>query len=95
MNPFVLRVRGETISLRSQGAAPGADQAIRLVQDLIEDAEERLPATAPSHHLLLLALCDLAEEYLSAKERTALHREEVLRRILELRQASLPAGNTQ
>ena len=53
-----------------------AKEIVELVQERIDAAEARLP-TGAIHHVALLALFDLAEEYVQAKRRTAKYKKTV------------------
>ncbi len=87
MTQFTLEFQNQKIALRAQADPKVAQQTFELVQRLLEDAEARISRNAPPHHLTLLALLDLAEEYISAKRRTEEYQVEMTAqaaRILEL-----------
>ena len=71
-HPVQIRIKGQTIALKTTGDAEFVREVIDLVSQRIEVAEKRTKATAP-HHIAVLALLDLAEEYVQAKRRTKTH----------------------
>ena len=70
--PVEILLKGQKIALKTTGDAEFVRDVIDLVSQRIEVAEKRSKATAP-HHIALLALLDLAEEYIQAKRRTKSH----------------------
>ncbi len=74
MSQFVIQYRGQKISLRAQADPAIAQETFELVQRFLEDAEARTRKGAPSEHLVLLALLDLAEEYVAARLRAEEYR---------------------
>ncbi|MGZ3709962.1 MAG: cell division protein ZapA, partial [Bdellovibrionota bacterium] len=49
---------------------------VELVQAKLKDAEKRVKGSAP-HQIVLLALLDLAEEYVTARKRTGEFKKKV------------------
>jgi cell division protein ZapA (FtsZ GTPase activity inhibitor) len=79
---------GERITLRTTDNDPEfTAEVIELVSNRLEAVEKRIQAkglkTAP-HQVTLLALLDLAEEYVRAKKRTAQYKAEIEHRCTEL-----------
>lgn len=67
-----LHLLGQKIVLKASGTDPKrAKQIVELVSGRLKDAEKRAPrgSLAP-HQVCLLALLDLAEDHLLAKEKT-------------------------
>lgn len=65
-----LKVLGQRIVLKSTGGDPETTQeVIQLVTQKVNEAEERCKSAVP-HQVALLALLDLAEQYVQAKRRT-------------------------
>jgi cell division protein ZapA (FtsZ GTPase activity inhibitor) len=68
-----VRLLGQKIALKSSGGDPElAQEVAALVASRLKEAESRSRGSVP-HHVALLALFNLAEEYLAAKQRTADH----------------------
>ncbi len=73
-----LKFGGEKISLRqTAGDSEFARQVTKLVTERLDAASVRVRKTAPAHQIALLALMDLAAEYLEAKRRTEAYMAEV------------------
>jgi hypothetical protein len=78
---FTIQVGKERLSLRAPQADPAvAQESLALVQRFIEDAEARSKQGAPSFHITLLALLDLAEEYVLARKLTEEWQQEIAKR---------------
>lgn len=76
-SPWELRFAGQRIALKTSQKDPEiADEVLSLVSSRLKKAEGRTRASAP-HHIALLALLDLAEEYAAAKRRTQDYQNEV------------------
>lgn len=61
---------GQKISVRATEADPAfVQEVVDLVTSKVQGAEKRVNGSS-QHQVLLLALLDLAEEYLKAKQRT-------------------------
>ena len=76
---FTVEILGTRYALKSDGDPKIIERALELAEIKIGDAERRLRAGAP-HQVALLALLDLAEEYVRAKDRATEHRDELIRR---------------
>lgn len=68
---------GQRVVLKTQADSERADEVTRLVKNRIEMAEKRLKTGAAPQYSALLALFDLAEEYLEAKKRVSRHQSEI------------------
>jgi hypothetical protein len=73
-----IKVAGQRIALKSSNADSEHVQKVQeLVVKRIQEAESRCsPSTAP-HQVILLALFDLADEYLLAKKRAGDHKRKL------------------
>ena len=67
---------GEKITLKTAGDPEHVREVIGLVNERIAAAEKRIKTGAP-HHVALLALLDLAEEYVQAKKRAGFHKKDL------------------
>ena len=67
---------GEKISLKTQGDPEVVEEAIDLAMIKMANAKQRTKHGAP-HRLAILALLDLAEEYVKAKERVSALKHEM------------------
>jgi len=66
-----IKVAGQRIALKSSNDDSEHVQNVqKLVALKIKDAESRCSSSTAPHQVILLALFDLAEEYLKAKKRT-------------------------
>lgn len=88
-----IRILGQKTVLRATDGDPARLREItELVNSLVKSAEKRIPkGTAAPHQVLLLALMDLAEEYIDSREQVVAFKSEVDQRagrILELIEAS-------
>ncbi|MCM2323395.1 MAG: cell division protein ZapA [Oligoflexia bacterium] len=89
-----IRLLGQRIALRATDPDPARiDEVVKLVTAKIHKAEKRAPKglTSP-HQVALLALLELAEEYIEAKRKTAAFKGEVEERssrLLNLIEAGL------
>lgn len=93
MNPEI-RVLGERIPLKTTDSdSEFVSEVIGLVSARIEGVEKRLTGNKQPHQVMLLALLDLAEEYIRAKRRTADYKSEIESRSKELAETlSAPCG---
>lgn len=71
-----LRLLGQKIALKSNEDPQFVREVVDLVSSRIREAEKRMPSAA-SHHVALLALLDLAEEYVRAKQRAGEHQKQM------------------
>ena len=86
-------IQGQKIPLRAREDDPArAKVVIDLVSERLRDAESRSkPSTAP-HQVAVLALLDLAEEFLRMKEKTELFKKKMSEksdRLISLLEAEL------
>lgn len=80
-----LKVLGQKVTLRtSEGDPKKVREVVDLVSSKLKAAEKRAPRTIAPHQLTLLALLDLAEDYLSAKDKTQSFKKKVDERSTEL-----------
>ena len=68
-----IKLLGQRIALKSAGDPEIVGEVIEMVSGLLGDSEKRSKTGAP-HHVALLALLALAEEYVQAKRRAAGHK---------------------
>lgn len=72
-----IRLCGQKIPLKARETDPALTrEVIELVSSKIKTAEKRAKSAAP-HLVALLALMDIAEEYINAKHRTAAFKREM------------------
>ncbi len=68
---YELRLCGQKIHLKAPAENQEvADQVLELVSRKLKEAESRVPRTTAPHQVTLLALLDLAEDYIKAKQKT-------------------------
>lgn len=71
-NTVEIRILGQRIPLKTSDTDPELiKEVVQLVTERIQEAEERARNASAPHQIALLALLDLAEEYIRAKRRTA------------------------
>ncbi|HAR44195.1 MAG TPA: hypothetical protein DCS07_16445 [Bdellovibrionales bacterium] len=72
-----IRLLGQKIALKCSEEDPElVDETVELVSVLLRNSEMRTRSKVP-HQVVLLALLDLAEEYLRAKRRTLVFKRQV------------------
>ncbi len=72
-----IRIAGQKVPLKATGLDPEvARETIDLVGRKIADIESRARNLSP-HHIAVLALVDLAEEYVKSKRRTVEFKQQV------------------
>jgi len=71
-----LEFLGQRMALKSKGDPEVADQVVDLVNARLKDAEKRARGL-PAHKVALLALLELAEEMVQAKNRATVYQGEV------------------
>ncbi len=79
-NSREIRFLGQKFPLRMHNTDPElADETLALVTQVLERAEGRITARANPipHQVMLLALLDLAEEYVQARHRSETYRAEL------------------
>jgi cell division protein ZapA (FtsZ GTPase activity inhibitor) len=85
-----LQLFGQKIRLKHKAASSEdpelVERIVKLVQKKVKEAEARAPVAAAPHHVAVIALLDLAAEYLQAKART-----EDFKREVDLKSAALVA----
>ena len=74
-----LKIMGQKVVLKSQGDPETIREVADLVALRLKDAERRTKGMA-AHQVALLALMDLAEEYVKAKKRTQEHKKKIEKR---------------
>jgi cell division protein ZapA (FtsZ GTPase activity inhibitor) len=80
-----IRLLGERITLRTTDNDPEfTAEVIELVSNRLEAVEKRLAGQKSRYQVTLLALLDLAEEYVRAKKRTAQYKAEIEDRAAEI-----------
>jgi cell division protein ZapA (FtsZ GTPase activity inhibitor) len=80
-----IRLLGQRIPLKTTDNDPEfTAEVIELVSNRLEAVEKRLTGQKSRHQVTLLALLDLAEEYVRAKKRTAQYKSEIEARAAEL-----------
>ncbi|MFL5813551.1 MAG: cell division protein ZapA [Bdellovibrionia bacterium] len=80
-----IRLLGQRIALKTTDNDPEfTAEVIELVSSRLEAVEKRLTGQKSRHQVTLLALLDLAEEYVRAKKRTAHYKSEIEARAAEL-----------
>ena len=68
--PLEIKLLGQKIVLKTTESNPElAKEIVNLVSSKIKEAESRVKSPAP-HQVVLIALLDLAEEYVKAKRKT-------------------------
>ena len=71
-----LKFMGQTMFLKPEGDPEIMDQALETVRRRLADAEKRASGVS-SHQVAILALLDLAEEYVRAKKRIDQFQEKI------------------
>lgn len=80
-----LSLFGQKIVLKHRAEDPElVDRVVGLVNLKVKEAQARVPKGSAPHHITLVALLDLAAEYLQAKSRTEVFKDEVDRKSTEL-----------
>ncbi|MBN21384.1 MAG: hypothetical protein CL678_08870 [Bdellovibrionaceae bacterium] len=74
---------GLKIGVKSDSDPEIVRDAVRLAELKILDAEKRVKGKTP-HHIAVLALLDLAEEYIRAKKKVSEHRDQLNEKTAEL-----------
>jgi cell division protein ZapA (FtsZ GTPase activity inhibitor) len=73
-----IRLLGETITIKTTDSDTDfVAEVIDLVSTRLDLAESRMKNARHAHQIVLLALLDLAEEYVRAKRRTADYKSEI------------------
>jgi hypothetical protein len=69
-----LKVRNEVVRFRSDGDPTHIAHVSGMVQSILDSVDQRLKGSAlPTHHIVLLAMMELAEDYAAAKIKIAEH----------------------
>lgn len=80
-----MSILGQKVSIKAQGDPEITDEVVRMVGHLIQSAETRLKGkNAQPHHAALLALFDLAEDYVTARSKISVYQKEVERKVEEI-----------
>lgn len=82
-NTVQLSFMGQKVVLKSEGDPELIQEAVDLATLRLADAETRIKGVAP-HHVALLALLDIAEEYVRSKRRSVEHKRKLEKRTTEL-----------
>jgi hypothetical protein len=83
---FEVQLLGQKITLKALGETAEAEAVLKLVNDRLKSAEHRNRDRVP-HHVVLLALLDIAEDYVRAKTAMSTHQQAVQKKtgqILEI-----------
>jgi len=89
-----LSLMGQKIFLKTESDQDRAEAVVHLVRGRIQDAEKRLKAGSAPQFAALLALFDLAEEYLEAKKRIASYQNEIKTKVDGLEKLFSADGST-
>ena len=85
-NQIELSLFGQKIFLKHRTRDPAlVEQVVALVNAKVREAQTRSPEGSAPHHVALVALLDLAAEYIQAKSRTDDFKREIDRKSTELR----------
>jgi hypothetical protein len=85
--PQEIQFMGQKIQLRAPGKdAQSTREVVELVAGLLEGAEKRFDTrlTPMPYQVVLLALLDLAEDYLEAKRKVVEHQQKIEEKTAEL-----------
>lgn len=76
---FEIQIGNQRVPLKpiAQVAPERAREVVELVTRRIREVEERQKSPAASHQILLLAMLDLANEYLDARDRATAHGQQL------------------
>ena len=89
---------GQKVVLKTEGDPALVKDVVALAKLMLKDAERRSKNVAP-HQVALLALMDLAEEYVKARARLAEYKQEMNAISVEvmglLAEASVPSGDDE
>ncbi|MEN9723467.1 MAG: Cell division protein ZapA [Pseudomonadota bacterium] len=78
-------ILGERLKLRASEDPSLVSEVAEIVRCRLHEANRRLSGSPNKNRVLLLALIDLAEEYVKAKQRTVAHRMKVNAKLSEVR----------
>jgi cell division protein ZapA (FtsZ GTPase activity inhibitor) len=78
-----IELLGQKLTVKTESDPRTVKEVVELVQGRLKHAQERTRGAAP-HQLALLALLDLAEDYVSAKYKVAEHRKKINEKSSEL-----------
>ncbi len=80
-----IKILGQKIPLKTtEKDETLSNEVIALVSKRLEAAEQRLKSQRNAQNVMLLALLDLAEEYVRAKRRTASYQMEMSEKAAEI-----------
>ncbi|HTL10913.1 MAG TPA: cell division protein ZapA [Bdellovibrionota bacterium] len=71
---YTIEILGQKVTVKSGTDPEVVQEALRIAALKTADAQKRLPRSAP-YQLALLALLDLAEDYVRSKRRTSDYRK--------------------
>ncbi len=80
-------ILGERLLIRASEDPNLVSEVAELVKLRLQEANRRLSGTSQKNRVLLLALLDLAEEYVKSKRRILSHRSKISAKLAEARQA--------
>ena len=80
-------ILGERLLIRASEDPSLVGEVAELVKLRLQEASRRLAGTPQKNRVLLLALLDLAEEYVKSKRRILTQRSKISARLAEARQA--------
>ncbi|HUP57354.1 MAG TPA: cell division protein ZapA [Bdellovibrionota bacterium] len=88
-----ISIQGQRIPLRARHDDPEkVQEVVELVSERLRDAEKRSKSSTAPHQVALLALLDLAEEFLRVKEKTEAFKKQMSEkseRLISLLEAEL------
>lgn len=77
MNTIEVQLLGQRIALKSSSDPAVIQEVINLVSSKLNEVEGRMKKNSASHTVALLALLDIAEEYVQSKRRVVEYRDSV------------------
>ncbi len=83
-NSIELTLLGEKIILKSGGDPTMIREVVALASAKIQEAERRGKSSLPPHQIALLALLDVAEDYVYARKRAREQKEALNEKSIEL-----------
>lgn len=72
-----LKLQGQKTVLKTSGDPLVIREVVELATRKLQQAESRSAKAAAPHHVALLALLELAEEYVQAKQRFSAHQQKL------------------
>ena len=87
-----LEFMGQRLAIKAQGDPLLLNDAVALASLKLKDVEKR-SKTAVAHQVALLALLEMCEEYLRAKQRTGEMRERLIDKAKLIAELAAPHGS--